>query len=66
MTVHSLLSPRQARGCKKAGHIHLIDMAGFNAIPRRARGCKKAGHIHLIDMAGFNAIPRRARELYGF
>ena len=28
MTVHSLLSPRQARGCKKAGHIHLIDMAG--------------------------------------
>ena len=37
MTVHSLLSPRQARGCKKAGHIHLIDMAGFNAIPRRAR-----------------------------
>ncbi len=36
MTVHSLLSPRQARGCKKAGHIHLIDMAGFNAIPRQA------------------------------
>ena len=34
MTVHSLLSPRQARGCKKAGH--MIDMAGFNAIPRQA------------------------------
>lgn len=36
MTVHSLLSPRLTRGRKKAGHIHLIDMAGFNAIPRQA------------------------------
>ena len=36
MTVHSVLSPGQARGCKKAGHIHLIDMAGFNAIPCQA------------------------------
>ena len=35
MTVHSLLSPRLTRGRKKAGHIHLIDMAGFNAIPRQ-------------------------------
>ena len=36
MTVHSLLSPRLTRGRKQAGHIHLIDMAGFNAIPRQA------------------------------
>ena len=36
MTVHSLLSPRLTRGRKKAGHIHLIDMAGFNAIPCQA------------------------------
>ena len=36
MTVHSLLSPRLTRGRKKAGHIQLIDMAGFNAIPRQA------------------------------
>ena len=37
MTVHSLLSPRQARGRKKAGHINQMYMAGFNALPRRAR-----------------------------
>ena len=30
------LVPRLTRGRKKAGHIHLIDMAGFNAIPRQA------------------------------
>ena len=35
MTVHSLLSPRQARGCKKADHINQMYMAGFNAIPRK-------------------------------
>ena len=31
------LVPRLTRDRVKAGHIHLIDMAGFNAIPRRAR-----------------------------
>lgn len=36
MTVHSLLSSRQARGCKKADHINQMYMAGFNAIPRQA------------------------------
>lgn len=36
MTVHSLLSPRQARGCKKADHINQMYMAGFNAIPCQA------------------------------
>lgn len=36
MTVHSLLSPRQARGRKKAGHINQMYMAGFNTIPRQA------------------------------
>lgn len=37
MTVHSLLSPRLTRDRVKAGHIHLIDMAGFFASPRQAR-----------------------------
>ena len=32
MTVHSLLSPRLTRAAKKPANIHLIDMAGFNAI----------------------------------
>ena len=30
------LVPALDAGPQKAGHIHLIDMAGFNAIPRQA------------------------------
>ena len=48
MTVHSLLSPRLTRGRKKAGHIHLIDMAGFFVSPRLTRGQEGMHNYYLF------------------